>query len=194
MELVVISHGTKVKNEVNLVKSLFDNGLTKYHYRKPLASLQQCKGFLSAFNKADLAKIALHQYHHLVKDFDIKHLHFKEYDRCKTDVLELESLKSNGFTLSTSVHDVNDLNTLVHFDYAFLGPVFNSISKVAYQAKMSEIWLKAIKNSDIPIYAIGGVDKTNIQQLKAFGFKGAAVLGAIWKATHPIEEFKALKP
>ncbi|WP_026903367.1 thiamine phosphate synthase [Pedobacter glucosidilyticus] len=193
MELVVISSPIEVYDEINLVKQLFNNGLTKFHYRKPTATLEQCKDFLNAFDKADLAKIALHQFHHLVKDFDIKHLHFKERDRHYSSALELANLKLEGFTLSTSIHDVKDIQTLAHFDYAFLGPVFNSISKVGYESTLNETWQRAIKNSDILLYAIGGINKANIKQINALGFKGAAVLGAIWQAVNPVEEFKLLK-
>jgi thiamine-phosphate pyrophosphorylase len=193
MELVVVSSPIEVYDKVNLVKQLFNNGLTKFHYRKPSATIEQCKDFLNAFDKADLAKIALHQFHHLVKDFDIKHLHFNERDRHYSSSLELAHLKLEGFTLSTSIHDVKDIQTLDHFDYAFLGPVFNSISKVGYESTLNETWQRAIKNSDIPLYAIGGINKANIKQINALGFKGAAVLGAIWKAVNPVEEFKLLK-
>ncbi|QEK51239.1 thiamine phosphate synthase [Pedobacter aquae] len=193
MELVVISNPVEVYDEVDLVKQLFNNGLTKFHFRKPKATLEQCKDFLNAFDKADLAKIALHQFHHLVKDFDIKHLHFKERDRHYSSSLELAQLKLEGFTLSTSIHDAKDIQTLAHFDYAFLGPVFNSISKIGYMAKSHDNWINALKRNDFPVFAVGGVEKANIQQLNALEFKGAAVLGAIWEAVNPVEEFKLLK-
>jgi thiamine-phosphate pyrophosphorylase len=128
-----------------------------------------------------------------VRDFDIKHFHFKERDRYYSSSLELAQLKLEGFTLSTSIHNEMDIQTLTHFDYAFLGPVFNSISKVGYKGKLNETWQRDVKKSDVPLYAIGGINKINIKQLNALGFKGAAVLGAIWEAANPVEEFKLLK-
>jgi thiamine-phosphate pyrophosphorylase len=43
---------------------------------------------------------------------------------------QLETCKKQDFTLSTSTHSIEDFNELdPAFDYAFISPVFTSISK-----------------------------------------------------------------
>lgn len=63
----------------------------------------------------------------------------------------------------------------------FLNPVFNSISKAGYTgfADASFILQKSVNQPEV--IALGGIDATNIHQLKTMNFDGAAVLGSIWQ-------------
>ena len=69
-------------------------------------------------------------------------------------------------------------------DYVFLSPIFNSISKAGYEAAFSTAALhKAAAESliDNKVYALGGVSKEHIAQLKELSFGGAAFLGDVWR-------------
>lgn len=84
------------------------------------------------------------------------------------------------------------------YEYAFLSPIFDSISKSGYKSKFD---LKELKNSLIlrreigsgAVIALGGIDEDKIETCRELGFKGVAVLGAIWQNSHPLEKFKRLK-
>ena len=65
----------------------------------------------------------------------------------------------------------------------FISPIFDSISKVGYKSNFSQDKLLETKNTGLlsnNIYALGGIDKNNINILKKYGFKGCAVLGTLW--------------
>ena len=86
-------------------------------------------------------------------------------------------------------------------EYAFLSPVFDSISKSGYKSKFDlselESFLKKIKNSEEQkrsrFIALGGIDESRIETCRAIGFMGVAVLGAVWKSNNPTEKFLRLK-
>jgi thiamine-phosphate pyrophosphorylase len=43
------------------------------------------------------------------------------------------------------------------------------------------------------IIGLGGVNATNIAQVKAVGFQGAALLGALWQSESPAENLVKIK-
>ncbi len=43
------------------------------------------------------------------------------------------------------------------------------------------------QNNSLPIYALGGVDKDNLEDLEQMGFSGAALLGGIWNYADPLQ-------
>lgn len=94
--------------------------------------------------------------------------------------------------LSTSVHTIEDFNLLKkYFDYAFLSPVYNSISKENYKSKID--LLNAIKgrtNFNTKLVALGGIEAQNIKKTLDAGFDDVALLGTIWDAGNPIKNFK----
>lgn len=78
------------------------------------------------------------------------------------------------------------------YEYAFLSPIFDSISKIDYKSKFDLQEVKAkIKGRNI--IALGGVDESKIEICLNLGFAGVAVLGAIWQNKKPIEKFLKLK-
>lgn len=83
------------------------------------------------------------------------------------------------------------------YEYAFLSPVFDSISKQGYKGKFD---LQELKNSPLlrreaggEIIALGGIDEYTIAEAISVGFKGVAVLGAVWMSDDPLKKFKELK-
>lgn len=92
-------------------------------------------------------------------------------------------------------HSLKELeNCKEKYDYAFLSPVFDSISKAGYESHMDlkEVE-KVLKNREDKIIALGGIDEDKIDTVKALGFSGIALLGAIWKSDNPVEKFKQIK-
>ncbi len=87
------------------------------------------------------------------------------------------------------------------YEYAFLSPIFDSISKVGYKSKFSHRLHKfsQIKSELISaisgknIIALGGIDEDKIETCRKLGFAGVAVLGAIWQSKNPLEKFKRIK-
>ena len=69
------------------------------------------------------------------------------------------------------------------YDYIFLSPIFNSISKQGYNSNFTHkelLVLKRISLINDKVYALGGVNKDNLVDVTSFGFGGASVLGYLW--------------
>lgn len=80
------------------------------------------------------------------------------------------------------------------YEYAFLSPVFDSISKVGYASKFDWQMLKAsLTTKKDKIIALGGVDEDKLNMIRDLGFSGIALLGAIWQNETPVEKFKQIK-
>jgi thiamine-phosphate pyrophosphorylase len=173
--LIVISAEQDVANEAEIVNELFRSGMQLFHLRKPKWNEEQQRSFLSKIGKAFLKNVSVHQHHSSVKEFDLKYCHFNEKMR-----LENAFAKISGVQHSTSFHDYNDLQFESHnWNYCFLSPVFDSISKAGYKSKFGKDF-----NIESDLYqrviALGGITENNIDEVFKKEFYGAAVLGAIW--------------
>ena len=194
MQLIVISHPDAIANEARLINQLFESGLTRFHLRKPGYDAGQTAGLLRQINEQYHHYIALHQHHDVAQDFGIKRLHYTEQHRVNTDPEKLTMLNDQGYILSTSVHEIAALQTLTRFDSAFLGPIFNSISKPGYQAKWSDSFSLNKQGIQLNVIALGGIELSNLSKIKAMNFDGAAVLGTIWNNPDlAISNFENLK-
>jgi thiamine-phosphate pyrophosphorylase len=72
------------------------------------------------------------------------------------------------------------LPSLTVFDYAFFGPVFDSLSKPGHQSCVGADFRLNKQSAQPKVIALGGVEAQYLQQVKTMGFDGAAVLGTIW--------------
>ncbi len=187
--LTVISHPTPVKNEAVIINQLFDEGLSVFHLRKPECSSQDLVLLLQEINPLHYTKIALHSHHSLAKNFGITRLHYTEANRSQiteTDLIEAQSKN----VLSTSVHSVIDYQNLsLHFNYAFLSPVFDSISKPGYHQQTFDL-SKINKKPGTKLIALGGIDANNCNKALDMGFDGIALLGSIWNSEKAVIAFK----
>ena len=193
--LVVISYPTAVEKEVTVINALFDEGLEVLHVRKPDTDVGDLRTLIEKIQSTYHHQIALHQFHEIANDYGIKRLHFTEAKRKEMSEEALIQFKADKHTLSTSIHEVEAYNTLSGcFEYAFFGPVFNSISKQGYTSSLKKDFVFPVKNNHPKVIAIGGIDATNIQQAMHMQFSGAALLGAIWqKPGESIQQFKAVQ-
>ena len=83
-------------------------------------------------------------------------------------------------------------------DYLGLGPVNNTAVKPARAAVGSELVAHALQLSERPIFAIGGITSSNLDQLTGVGCRRVAVIGAIMGADDPgaacVELLRQLMP
>lgn len=184
-KMIVITNPTSIENEINIIHSLFAEGLTLLHIRKPAFSEEEMKVFLSEIELEFRSHLALHSHHHLAEEFGISRLHYSEKDRTG-------SYHFSKKTLSTATHSMEDFNGLNPvFEYAFLSPVFSSISKKGYTSKLDfPTEIEKRTNHKTKLIALGGIQFENISQSLAFGFDDIALLGTIWSSENPLENFK----
>ena len=177
MQLYIISYPEYFRGEAALVTNLLTRYDVVYHLRKPETSCLDTEGFLNHIPIEHHSGIVLCSDYHLAERFKVKGLHFPTSRRA-----EVEFYPYDG-TLSTSCHALDELNELDgQFNYMFLSPVFDSISKAGYGARFEKAELE--KHLSLPrksiVIALGGIDASNISEVRNLGFNGAAVLGTLW--------------
>jgi len=188
--MIVITNPSAVANEINVTNSLFEEGLSLLHIRKPDFSEMEMAQFVHQIKLEFRSKLVLHNHHELAEDFGITRIHFSEKERI-TKVL-LPARFSKPCRYSTSTHAIEDFNQLdKDFEYAFLSPVFKSISKEDYYPKENLFAaLKSRTNHSTKCIALGGIDSENIKKTLENGFDDIALLGTIWNNENPVKQFK----
>lgn len=190
--MIVITNPIPAVNEIDTIHSLFENGLELLHIRKPDFSEDEMKSFLSEIKLDFRQRLVLHSHHQLASVIGINRIHFTEKTRAETSEKKLKYWKNNEFTLSASIHQMMNFEELPNvFDYAFFGPVFESISKQNYISNLDyKKELEQRKNNKTALVALGGITPDNIKTALEYGFDDVALLGSIWNSNNPIENFK----
>jgi thiamine-phosphate pyrophosphorylase len=100
--------------------------------------------------------------------------------------------------VGVSTHDVEQVQKTIAIgaDYLGCGPTFPSSTKsftsfsgVAFLEQARPL----LEESNIPGFAIGGIDQTNIHEVIKAGFHRVAVSSAVWNAMKPSEAAKRLR-
>jgi thiamine-phosphate pyrophosphorylase len=188
MRLIVITRSDFPVREARQIVQLFDNGLEILHLRKPEASLRACEHLLQQIPEKYYRRIKLHQHFDLVGRYSLLGVHCNSRYASKGE-------DWTGFHVSKSCHSLSELEEADGFDYLFLSPVFDSISKQGYRSAFSDELLCQARNQNRiheKIVALGGVCADNLPLLKRYGFGAAAVLGAVWQAGDPLKAFNTL--
>lgn len=190
--MIVISNPIATANEINTIHALFENGLELFHIRKPDFSAFDMKTYISSIALEFRHQLVLHNHHDLANDLGIDRFHLTQKIRREICPEVLYFFNEKRIRLSTSTHSIEDFNGLgIFFEYAFLSPVFPSISKEKYESKLDLI--EAVKhrtNFSTQLVALGGISSENIKTIIVQGFDKVAVLGTIWNSKKPLENFK----
>jgi thiamine-phosphate pyrophosphorylase len=193
MKLIVISNPVNLNNEHDLLCSLFEAGLDLFHLRKPGLTYEELERYIQLIPQQHRNRVILHSHHQLTVEYKLKGIHFTAHDPyIGSDIFPAELQRS------ASLHSLEEIkNVNPDFKYVFLSPVFDSISKAAYKSKfdLEELKSSALlrRGTGVEIIALGGIDEHTIAEAISFGFKGVAVLGAVWMSDDPLKKFKELK-
>ena len=182
---ILLSTSNPHPQEMDIIRSFFKNEDALFHLRRYDWEEGQVADFLSQFTNEELEKIVLNHHHFLATEFGINRLHFSEQARREIDEEKLQRIADVGFNLSTSVHELESFNKLpACFTYAFLSPVFDSISKEGYKSVNFDL---SQRRKDIQLIGLGGITKDNYKKVFEMGFDGVALLGGIWNQPNPLE-------
>lgn len=196
MRLIVLTASTWRDDEAAVLTAMFECGLETLHVRKPGCSKQAMERLLCELPARFHNRIVLHAHYELAETYNLKGIHLPEGIRTEQPVFAEEwKLQFPEQHLSTSLHDIALLQReFQEFEYVFLSPVFNSISKSGYKTPFAPDELtRIIPTSPNAVIALGGVTTGNMTKVRAMGFVGCAVLGSIWEAEDPVEAFVRLR-
>ncbi len=127
MKLIVISPPETLPGEIDFVNTLFKQGLTKFHLRKPNVPSTELIQYLQKIDPEYISNVVVHYDFEMLRHFPQVGFHFNQYS--------LSLLSYKGFThKSYSAHSFREILGLnaEAFDYIFISPVFESISKPGY--------------------------------------------------------------
>ncbi len=202
--IIVITPEEEVPNEMRIVKKLFEAGLPRLHLRRHDWGASDYRDWIAEVPKKFRDRIVLHGHPELVAELGLAGLHLQSVNGPRNPRGRGGKPRGNplpeGIAFTRSCHDYEELvSGPKDCEYATLGPIFPSISKRGYAprrtpeefAAIVEYWHK--ENKGHPVVALGGITPENIGGLRHMGFAGAAVVGAIWESSSPVESFKALK-
>lgn len=198
MKLIVISNSGSIENEAQIVTKLFEAGLETFHLRKHRLSIRLTKELINQIPAHFHNRIVIHSHHTLARKFNLKGIHLTKSHkkrRYKTWlIIKLIKLKNPNLIITTSFSNIGHLfeSHGTPYKYAFLSPIFDSLSS-KFQGGFTEHSLKsALQKSALKIIARGGVDISSIEKANAIGFEGLAFYSVIWKKADPLKEFNSI--
>ncbi len=197
MRLILISAEVEPADEQALIFRFYQAGLRRFHLRRPAWGLAQCQAWLASLPAEMAPIVTLHQSRELALAGLVGGVHLKEKEQNEKGWNGVKKLKQvrPDLRVSLALHGLENWpEESKGADYGLLSPVFSSLSKSGYQADWSLSQIKrAVELSSLPLYALGGVEAENIAKLKAMGFAGCAVLGAVWQQADPVAAFLKIK-
>lgn len=175
-KLIVLSPPDFLPGEEEAVARLFDEGMERFHLRKPEAEEKRLRDYLLQIPETYRSRIVLHDRFRLAPEFGLGGIHLNRRNPAPPP----------GFagSISRSCHSLEEIRNDRSSDYVFLSPVFSSISKTGYESAFSPAELERASAAGLithRVVALGGLDRTTIPLIAPYGFGGAAVLGALWQ-------------
>jgi len=188
---ILISESDFKPGEAAIVNALFQAGLDLFHIRKYAASEKEISELIAQIEPQYRERLVLNHHHELGMSLGLKRFHYSEKDQRIWNGTNWKG-KDPKLVYSTSVHSMEEFNNLpAHFSYAFLSPVFDSISKPDYRAVAFDFSKR--RNKETKLIGLGGIQGDNVARAIEMGFDGIALLGAIWNSENPIEVFENIK-
>lgn len=176
MKIIAITTPKVVAEDAHIIARLLDMGIDAIHLRKPDSDIGECRRLLCELSAEQRSKIIIHDYPELYDEFSLKGIHINK------NVVSLPD-DYRGFK-SRSCHTFEELTRYKSdYDYLFLSPVFDSISKVGYRSRFSHDELQRAAAEgviDDKVVALGGVTFDKIPYLESLNFGGVAMLGCLY--------------
>lgn len=178
MRVIVITAPEFLPDEAAMLAALLEHGADRIHLRKPGCTAGELAALIERLPAKYYPRISLHDHFGLQARYGIGGIHLNSRN----------PLAPPGFkgVVSRSCHSLDEVaRHKASVDYVFLSPVFDSLSKAGYRAAFAPGALdEAAKQGiiDRKVVALGGVSAKKMPQVRAWGFGGIALLGAVWQS------------
>lgn len=177
---ILISPERIIENEYEKVETFINEKVFDiFHLRKPNYSLDEMRNYLSHLSPEVLQCTVIHSHYELALEFPVKGIHLT----FRTSIHHSE-LSQTYNVVSMSCHSFVEVEENEHFEfeYLFLSPIFESISKDGYSGDFKkEELITFLSKRKKPVIALGGVSDEKIKECHEMGFGGVAMLGAVWQ-------------
>lgn len=178
MKIMIITDTLFTECEASQITLLLREGVDRIHIRKPQASEDDLRRLLDALPAQFLPQITLQDRLYLASEYGLGGVH----------VNGRNPEVPQGFCglKSRSSHSLDEVcRHAPQFDYQFLSPIFDSISKQGYTSGFPVATLREARDRGIvnsKVIALGGISPRNLTEIDRLGFGGAAFLGYIWQS------------
>lgn len=192
MKLIVITSENIIERETEKVIWLLENGATRIHLRKPDWTERQVKKWLESIPMDYLPKITIHNKVELAKQIGVGGIHGNR-NISESDLNTIQRTVKRSLLISHSCHSIEELREKDKWDYCFLSPIFDSVSKKGYKRAFDDKSLEYARAEgliDEKVIALGGITAENIRMVRNWGFGGVAMIGAVWNQSENDEVFK----
>ena len=178
MKTIAITQSFFFAQEAAAINSLLASGdIDLLHLRKPSSTADDCRRLLDHIAPEWRSRIVTHDHLGLCAEYGLHGIHLNSRNHTIPC--------GHRGTVSCSCHSLEEVTRRKPaYDYVFLSPIYDSISKQGYRSAFTDSMLRraaAEGTIDEKVVALGGVTRERIPQLAAYGFGGAAMLGDIWK-------------
>ena len=173
--LIGITPEKGVLDEQKRIVDYLNGEIDFFHIRKPNLSIEQLRYYLDEFPLEIRNRLTIHYHPSLALEFGLGGVHYN---------IQNPYIKPTHSDLrkSFSSHKIAEMiDATKTFDYVFLSPIYNSISKQDYNSSFRIEDLKKLNLINEKVIALGGVKKENFEELKKIGFGGAAMTGSLWQ-------------
>ena len=179
MKLIAITPEQPVEHESTFISAILEHGFDYVHVRKPGYKMSEMRRYVSSIPAQYHNRLKLHSHFSLISEFDIAGLHINRHASL------IPTGISRPIKLSKSCHDVNELTDLGEYEYVFLSPIFDSISKHGYKSRFTQDSLTETLNAPCvkgKVIALGGITPGHLPGVYTMGFAGAAFLGYLFNS------------
>lgn len=156
---------------------LYNNEADLIHIRKPYANEEEIENLLNKVDPSLHNRLKLHDHFELLEKYNLGGVHLNSRNN---------SPHPKARSISKSLHSLSEIKKDCNYDYFFISPVFDSISKIGYKAAFD---LNDISRfiKDTKAVALGGITKEKLPLLKSLGFYGAAMTGYFFQKNNLTE-------
>ncbi len=185
---IVISPPDILKSETMHLLKMLDAGLQYFHIRKPGKSPEEIRKYISGIDSRYHSRLILHQAFELAAEFGVGGLHLNAKN---SKAGFRRSFQPGVHRLSASFHSLSQIKSSRRkYNYVFLSPAFDSISKVGYLGKGLFPIPEWVLKKDMKVIALGGITPERISLVKKSGYSGIGMLGFIWESADPVAQFR----
>lgn len=195
MKLAVYTIPYEIFDEANKINSLFDKGLESLHIRKPGYSRREMIALIDDIVPEYHNRIVIHSNYSLSLRYDLGGLHISTSSlSAQIQAKFLKAMNQNLQIFGTVSRTKRVPNVSDVFDSIMIGPLYVKFSESNIKRKFEPMdVINILKKSKKEIYALGGIDMSNVDFLKNLGFKGAILQTSIWKSHDILNSFNSFQ-
>ena len=173
-QVIDITSPLFIKDEAEKInKILRDGSADLVHIRKPGSNEKEVEKLIQGISPIFYPRLKLHDHFELLEKYPLGGIHLN---------LRNNRAKPNVSSISISFHSLDEIKKSGNYDYFFISPIFDSISKAGYKGKFDFTELSNVIRGKKAI-ALGGITPDKFNFLKSMGFSGAAMLGYFFPST-----------